>query len=140
MSDSEKPKIIIDEDWKTQVEREKQEAADAEGAEAASDVSAADSKPQSAVGPEDIPPASFEMHVSSIATQILMAMGQFPDPMSEEGKPMPINLDLAKFHIDTLAMLEEKTKGNLSSEEAAMLTDALHQLRMMFVHVQQTAS
>ncbi len=46
------------------------------------------------------------------------------------------NLDFARHHIDTLAMLQEKTKGNLSSEEDEMLEGLIHQLRMAFMAVQ----
>ena len=43
---------------------------------------------------------------------------------------------MAKHLIDTLAIIEEKTKGNLSTDESAMLTNVLHQLRMLYVAVQ----
>ena len=58
-------------------------------------------------------------------------MGQIPAP---DGKPV-IQLDHAKHFIDTLGVLEEKTKGNLTSDEAAMLTNVLHELRLLFVSV-----
>ena len=45
------------------------------------------------------------------------------------------DLEAAKFNIDMLAMLEEKTKGNLSPEEAGLLEQTLHQLRMAFVQL-----
>ena len=60
----------------------------------------------------------------------MAALGQLPDPI--EGKPV-VRKELAKFQIDMLAVLEEKTKGNLSAEESSMLTDVLHKLRMAFV-------
>ena len=128
---SDKPKIIIDEDWKTQVEREKQETE----ATAAGETPA----PEETAPPSDqpmgqLPPVSFEIHVSSIATQVLVALGQIDDPI--EGKPR-VNLDFAKFQIDMLVMLQEKTKGNLNDAESQMVDDAVNQLRMMFVQVQQ---
>ena len=43
---------------------------------------------------------------------------------------------MAKQTIDILVMLEEKTKGNLSEEESSMLVDVVHQLRMLFVAMQ----
>lgn len=138
---SDKPKIIVDEDWKSQVEREKKEA-DAASTDAApaSDSAAPVAKTDEPVTDQAIgqlPPVSFEIHVSSIATQVLVALGQLDDPV--EGKPR-VNLDFAKFQIDMLAMLEEKTKGNLSGDEANMLEEAVHQLRMMYVAVKdQTA-
>ena len=60
-------------------------------------------------------------------------MGQIPDPSQQQ--PV-IHMGLARHYIDTLAVLDEKTKGNLDEEESAMLEQALHQLRMLFVAVQ----
>jgi hypothetical protein len=60
-----------------------------------------------------------------------MAMlGQMPDPATGESK---VNKPFAKHYIDTLEMLETKTKGNLDDQESAMLNEALHALRMMYV-------
>ncbi|MGY8770524.1 MAG: DUF1844 domain-containing protein [Pirellulales bacterium] len=77
--------------------------------------------------------AMFAMLISSIASQAFMALGQLPDP--ETNTPV-VRPDLAKHFIDTLGMLDAKTKGNLSKEEAQMMEDVLHQLRMMFVSIQ----
>ena len=63
-----------------------------------------------------------------------MALGGMEDPQSGQRF---VDLDLAKHHIDTLAMLEEKTKGNLSAEEAAALKNTLSELRMGFVQLVQ---
>jgi hypothetical protein len=46
-----------------------------------------------------------------------------------------IALDAAKAHIDLLGVVEEKTKGNLSDDEKAMLTGTLHELRLQFVEI-----
>ena len=117
---NEEPKIIVDDDWKSQVEKEK-EAIQKE----------IEPEP-SAAGPEsqEFPPASFSVLVSLLSTQAMAAMGFLPDPTT--GQPNP-NLDAAKHFIDTLGILQEKTKGNLEDEESNMLRDALHQLRMLFV-------
>jgi hypothetical protein len=129
-------KIIVDEDWKSQVEREKEELASAgDSAEGESKVvhTAAGGAPADA-GPEpELPPASLAFLVSTMAAQAMAAMGQLPDPIS--GKP-EIRLKFAKHHIDMLAVLEEKTQGNASTEEAQMLKDAVHQLRMMYVQIE----
>ena len=132
---NDEPKIIVDEDWKSQIEREKQQA-DAAAASSTETPAAAESTEAAAAEPPmgELPPVSFEIHVSSIATQVLVALGQLADPI--EGKPR-INLDFAKFQIDMLEMLEEKTKGNLSIPENNMLKDAVHQLRMMYVAVKE---
>ena len=68
--------------------------------------------------------------MTTLATQALVALGQIPDPL--EKRPI-LNLELAKHHIDMIAMLEEKTKGNLAPDEAEMLDSVLQQLRMAFV-------
>jgi hypothetical protein len=148
MSESaeEKRKIIVDEDWKTQVERERaqQRAAEQAGEPGAarpasepSDEGMTDDgltvRPSS--GP--LPPASFEMLITAIATQTLACLGQLPDPI--ENKPI-VQLELAQHHIDTLGMLAEKTQGNLTQAEAHALDEMLHQLRMLFVAVKQHVS
>ncbi len=137
------PKIIIDEDWKTQVEREREELKEIEAKEeAAAEESGvgenvADSTPSETSAEQGpLPPASIAMLISSLATQALASLGQLPD---EEGKASPLNLDYAKHFVDLLAVLEEKTKGNLEEEEEKMLTEALHQLRMMYVATAQQA-
>ncbi|MGB7326293.1 MAG: DUF1844 domain-containing protein [Rubripirellula sp.] len=87
---------------------------------------------QGAAAMEQMPPASFEMLVSMLFTQGMATLGQVPDPSME--KP-PVNKAYAKHYIDTLEMLGEKTKGNLSPEESKMLSEALHALRMAYVTV-----
>ncbi len=130
--DSGEKKIIIDEDWKSQVEREKEELA---GGVTESDAGEqpAQTPDESQQMPEpDLPPASLAFLISTMAAQAMAAMGQLPDPIT--GKP-EVRLKFAKHHLDMLAMLQEKTKENASAEEAEMLEDALHQLRMMFVQL-----
>ncbi len=77
-----------------------------------------------------IPPASFDLLVMTHASQAMLAMGFMPDPTTGE---IVKNLKLAGHHVDMLGILEEKTKGNLTEAEAAMLENSLHQLRMAFV-------
>ncbi len=119
MSESQKSKIIVDSEWKSRVETEKETMKRQEQ--------------ETPERPTDLPPASFPMLVSTLVTQALVGLGQLPDPFS--GQP-EFNLPVAGHFIDTLAMLEEKTKGNLSADESSMLTDVLHQLRMAFVSIQ----
>ena len=76
------------------------------------------------------PPASFEVHVSMLFTQAMAMLGQMPDPSTGETN---VNKPFAKHYIDTLEMLGEKTKGNLSESESTMLSEALHALRMTYV-------
>ncbi|MDQ6625187.1 MAG: DUF1844 domain-containing protein [Verrucomicrobiota bacterium] len=61
-------------------------------------------------------------------------LGQIPNPQTGEGE---VNLDLAKMFIDQLAMIQEKTRGNLSNEESTVLKNTLANLQMAFVEVSQ---
>ena len=120
-------KIIVDEDWKTRVKAER---------EAQKHAPPPDESPDAEAQSEEsgqLPPASFSFLVTTLATQTMATLGQLPDPV--EQKPV-VRLALAKHHIDCLAMLQEKTQGNLTSEESKMLDEVTHQLRMLFVHVQ----
>ena len=77
-----------------------------------------------------MPPLTFSSFVFSLGTSSLMLMGESLDP--QQASP-PVNLPQAKEIIDILSMLEEKTKGNLSSEEASVIGDMLYTLRMKYV-------
>ncbi len=88
-----------------------------------------DAAPDAAATAGDFPVASLEMLLMSHHTQAVMALGMMPDPMTGETSA---NKDAAKFHIDILSVIEEKTKGNLTSEESESLSSILHQLRMAF--------
>ncbi len=129
-------KIHVDEDWKTQVEREKAELQKSEQANSAESDSSFEQEFDGDHFPEmKIPPASFAVLISTLATQAMASLGIFPDPMT--GKPNT-NRTLAKHFIDTLSMLEEKTKNNLSDDEATQLRDSLHQLRMIYLQMPKT--
>jgi len=129
-------KIIIDEDWKSRVAAEKEAAekealkkgATEKGATTDSPAPAAQSPP----GAGKLPTASFDMLLTTLATEAMMSLGQ----MSIPGQPQPeVNLPQAQYVIDLLGVLKEKTAGNLSSEETALLEDLLYQLRMMYVQI-----
>ena len=78
-----------------------------------------------------LPPASFDMLVLSLAMQAQMELGG--GGMGQEGQAP--NLEIARHTIDLLAMLREKTKGNLSMEENRMLENTLTELRFRYVQV-----
>ncbi len=73
------------------------------------------------------------MHAQNAA----LFLGQIPNPKTGEGE---VNLELAKMFIDQLAMIQEKTRGNLTSEESTVLGNALSNLQMAYVEVAQKAS
>jgi hypothetical protein len=89
----------------------------------------ADAEIDAAAAAGDFPVASLEMLLMTHHTQAVMALGMMPDPMTGE---TAANKDAAKFHIDMLSVIEEKTKGNLTDEESEALNTILHQLRMAF--------
>ena len=74
-----------------------------------------------------IGPMDFSTFVISLGSSVLIQLGQ------GEGQPVEGGLELAKQSIDILTMLETKTAGNLTDEEAALLTSVLYQTRMAFV-------
>ena len=123
---SEEKKIFVDEDWKSQVEAEKETLAN--------EAEEAPASEQPAVG--QMPPVTFEMLLTTFATEAMIAMGQFPNPVTQEIIHSP---EHAKYAIDMLQMLDEKTKGNLNEGEQAMMTDLLHQLRMLYVSAEGPA-
>jgi hypothetical protein len=119
-------KLIIDEDWKSQVQAEKEEAAKAKPAA---------SPERTAGGPSEVadvamPPASFELLLTMLATEALVALGQVPHPLT--GKPH-IHRNQAKYLIDMIDVLQNKTQGNLSPGEQQLIDSLLHQLRLVFV-------
>ncbi len=76
------------------------------------------------------PEAKFTILVSSLATQVLVSLGQLENPLS---KKKEVDLKSAKFSIDLLQMLADKTRGNLSEVEKRYLEGVLYKLRMGFV-------
>jgi hypothetical protein len=75
-------------------------------------------------------PANFSSFVISMGSSALMLMGEQLNPQQPS---LPVNLPQAKEIIDLLSMLEEKTRGNLTSDEQGVLEDMLYALRMKFV-------
>jgi hypothetical protein len=70
------------------------------------------------------------------AQNAALFLGQIPNPQTGKGE---VNLDLAKIFIDQLAMIQEKTRGNLSNEEEQILRSTISNLQMVFVEVSQQA-
>ncbi len=70
------------------------------------------------------------MHAQNAA----LFLGQIPNPQTGQGE---VNIDLAKMFIDQLAMIQEKTRGNLTNEESTVLRNAISNLQMVFVEVSQ---
>jgi len=123
----EEPQIHVDSDWKAQAQQEKQKLAEQEQAK-----SQQQGEEGGQEGEGQMPPATFETLMSTMATQALFALGAIPDPRTGQASLSP---ELAQHHIDMLGVLEEKTQGNLSDEESKMLSQTLHELRQRYVQV-----
>ena len=77
-----------------------------------------------------MPEVTFSAFVMSLNTSILFHLGELADP--ETGQVVK-NIELARHAIDTLVVLEQKTKGNLTEEEAELLKNILYDVKMRFV-------
>ncbi len=119
--------LVVDSDWKTQAQAEKERLASTEKKK----------EDPGAAGRRGLPPADFNSLLGSMATQALMYLGAFPDP--ETGRAI-VSLDHARFHIDLLAVLQKKTAGNLTPEEAKDLDSAVHELRLRYVEISQAVA
>ena len=121
----------VDESWKEQAEREKRVAEQAAASTATPGQSTTERMEQPAAGaPEELPQAQFDLFVSGLAMETLIALGDMPHPTTRR---QAANVPQAKYLIDLLGILEEKTKGNLTVEEVKLFKDTLYQLRMRYL-------
>jgi hypothetical protein len=136
------PTIHIDSDWKKQAQAEKkrlaEQAASAKPPAAPAPVAVPSARVGSAAtavgarrGRGQLPPPGFASLVQSVMTQVLYYLGELS---ASTGQPA-VDLDMAKHHLDTLSMLEEKTKNNLTPEETSLLDAALYETRSRFVNM-----
>ena len=127
----------VDESWKEQAEREKRvpgpepKAAPAGPAPSGPAAPRPGPEPAQEAGaePEDLQ-ARFDVFLSGLAMEALIALGDMAHPATRK---QAANLPHAKYLVDLLGIIEEKTKGNLSADEEKLLTDALYQLRMRYL-------
>jgi hypothetical protein len=116
-------KIIIDEDWKTEAKKEKDVLAAKEEQEKEEE-----QKQTQRRGP--LPKGDLAALISMLTTQAFFSMGAFQIEGQEKREP---DLELARYNIDMLETLEQKTKGNLTEQEEMVLKDTLNQVRMAYV-------
>ena len=99
-----------------------------------------DAEPETEAEPRpaapQLPKADFAGLALSLATSALFHLGLVAEPGSEE--PGEKNLPLARHSIDTLELLEQKTKGNLTPEETELLTKLLTELRVHYVEASRS--
>ena len=106
----------VDESWKQNVEKEKELGKE---------------KAASQEKSEFVPPIpDFKFFITTLALQTSIALGHMANPATQK---IEEDLTQAKFIIDTLGMLQEKTKGNLTGEEAGSLENLLYELRVAYV-------
>ncbi len=89
--------------------------------------------------PSDDPKAptlDFNALVLSLGSSVIVHLGEAPDPTSNQKRDKP-EFSMAQQSIDLLAMLQEKTRGNLTPDEARFLDNMLYDLRMLYVQVSQ---
>ena len=123
---SDPPKIIVDSDWKSQAQAEKEKLAAEEQAKNAA--------PGAGAAEGQLPEADFRGLVGMLATQAIMYMGGMADRTTGQAVFDP---EYSRHMIDLLSVLEEKTKGNVSEEEDRELRGVLHELRSRYVELAQ---
>jgi hypothetical protein len=137
---ADQPSLHIDSDWKKQAQEEKRRLAEEEQKKAAA---AAPPPPAAATNPgtpgraargrgqREIPPAGIPTLVSQLLTQTLMYLGEVA---AMGGEPI-LNFDMARHQVDTLAVLDQKTRGNLTEDEQRVLDTALYEAQTRFIAV-----
>jgi hypothetical protein len=118
-------RIIIDEDWKQKVEAERE-------AIRRQQMQKGEEEGEKPSAQARFPEATFDYLLNMLATQALLSLGVLPNPLTGRHE---VNLAQAKLFIDLLGVLEEKTQGNRTPEETAMLQGMLDELRLAFVQV-----
>jgi hypothetical protein len=124
---AEEKKIIIDEDWKREAQREKEVLAAKEAEEKKKEAA---EKPKR--GRSQLPRGDLAGLISMLTTQALFALGLIQVKGEEDREP---DLELARYNIDMLEAIEQKTKGNLTPEEQELLKNTLSDLRMGYVNI-----
>ena len=115
------PRIIVDSDWKQEAQQEKERLA-----QQAAELHAGHA----------LPVANFLEIINMLAMQAVIGLGGMKLP---DGRDMPPDPDLARHHIDLLAVLQDKTTGHLDETEQRVLENALHELRMAYVQATTAA-
>lgn len=131
MAENQAPKLHIDSDWKAEAQKEKERLAQKEQERGAK---SPEKGGRQRGGEHELPEASFRSLVGMLASQAIMGLGAMADPQTNR---VIIDLEGARFSIDLLDVLEQKTKGNLEKEEAEELKQMLAELRNRYVQITQ---
>jgi hypothetical protein len=143
----------VDDEWKEQMRRERAAAAAAREAPPQRAQAPAPGAPAAAAAPESMPGARpapqaqpgqpkasaadqqakiFMALLGSLAQQALMQLGEIPNPFTGQQE---LDLQGGRSTIDLLAVLQAKTKGNLSAEESQALEETIHDLKMRYIEI-----
>lgn len=125
----------IDESWKENVAREKelfnhQAEKITPSMKPEPQEASAEAGPGQASEEEQVPEINFLNYISGLVFQAMIFLGEIPQPLTNE---IAKNLTQAKIIIDTLAVLKEKTAGNLTAQEDQMLSEGLYELQVRYV-------
>lgn len=115
----------VDESWKDSVSKEKDGIIIGGGAQTPEEAPEQDS---------GTPALDFFNYIASLGFQALIFLGEMPNPITNQ---IEKNLRQAKFLIDTLILLREKTSGNLTKEESELLNSSIYELEMKYVEISQ---
>lgn len=118
----------VDESWKERVDQEKQQPNKPASPEQPSGGQPLHGEPQGAAA--GAPEARFDLFLSGLAMEALIALGDAPHPQTRKTAS---HLPQARYLIDLLGVLEEKTRGNCSADEERLLKETLYQLRMRYM-------
>ena len=116
--------IKVDGDWKDQAAEEK-------------DKLRKQFEEQAEKQNSQVPDADFLGFISGLAAQAMMNLGEIENAVTGKKET---NLPMAKYTIDILGIVKDKTEGNLTDEEKKYLESSLYQLRMMFVNKSQAGT
>jgi hypothetical protein len=127
----------IDDAWKEKVEKEKLQGQEHlnpknDGPSSAFKEGTYPKKEETTPSVEEAFPGEpdFSFFVTTLSVQAAIALGEIPNPLT---KRKETNFSQGKLIIDTLAMLKEKTRGNLSTEEDSLIDNVLYELRMQYI-------
>ncbi len=121
MAEDGQRKIIVDDDWKAQAQKEKERLAEE-----------TEKKAGAGPVPGPLPGPSFVEILNLIVMQAMVGLGLVAGP---GGERIPPNLEMAKHYIDLLDVLEQKTQGNLTEDEKKLLDQVLYDLRLRYVEM-----
>ena len=135
----------IDESWKESAQSEKEilvggesEPKETPELHVPESIKEEDDQEAPAEAPQsEAPEVNFLNYITSLGFQAMIFLGAIPNPMTNQEEK---NLDQAKFLIDTLTLLKEKTQGNLTKEEDNLLNASVYELQMKYVEQIQAQS